>query len=532
LKLYSTSKIDLDNLFNSDQEVNAYLYIKRNGKQQFAIKQVKLNSLRTYLGSCQLIVHKILEHQNLKNTNWLVNLPCTTIDALIGSRKRITSTHLLVELGIIEVNHSYNHSAYFHFKQFSKSYRIEDSYTGDIVTVEGCITLRTPSNPRVNECGVLDRSIHDEGCITLNGYSQLGNTTSNTPIVIHPCYLQYQIRNLSSLRYDKVRAIEFLENNTFKSTELIRSQINEIETLNKISIGKKTGKVFTIINRIKREFRQFVTDDSNNPLHEVDFATSHLNHLIKVIRDDIKSGEYTPMFTVEYFSKEMIDFKQKVLAEDFYMYVLKSFNREFKTTINRDKAKSFVMYWLNSGYQNWKGVKFLRTRFPQITHYIDTVNIRDRRVLGNKLQRSEAFMLNERIINRLAIEHPESTSFTIFDGILIEDKYLVALLEIIKSESTNYLGFEAKVKIKNASMVVVPKTDTIADMSNVKPSTDDGSEFHIDEDEQGYYDFFISRLKESNNEILSQPIKLHSMFKAVMKEFRIGLQNLNNFSSQ
>lgn len=379
-----------------------------------------MSELKVYLAPCLLIIDQILSVQKRLKNKWLVNLHSTRLNQLVGGdRKRITAIHLLHELGLIEINHKYcfNHK----LKKFSKSYKIADKYDGDIVEIEtGCIT---PISHSPQTKGVLNTTL-----------VHLKDKTQGNPQLIHPEFIQYQQNNTEWL-----------------------------------SINDTTNRVFTSINSLPKEDRKHLKDSFGNYLIEVDFSSSHLQHLIKVIRDDIRSGAYQPFHSVEYFSEEVVAFKTAVLGSDFYFDLAKAYRTETNINCDRAKAKRYVMYWLSTSYVNRKFSKWIRNRYSQITNYIDLINssqssgskllfgkkISKRNGLAIRLMQSESYLINNLIISEFATTYPDSICYTVFDGFLLEENYLNVLLQIIDENGKDYLGFDPKYKINiNDSTIV------------------------------------------------------------------------------
>jgi hypothetical protein len=395
----------LNELFKSDQIVNAKLYLKKNKKQYFGIKPVPLNTLSAYLPACQYIIHRILEGQRNRNCCWFVNLP--------SPRQRTTATSILDDLKIIEINHSYNYSANRNKKRFSKSYQISDAYYGDIQQYEGVIHSKG-DHSKVNGDikDVIQYKDYNDNNLLVTG--------SSSPVVLHPPYILYQIKNLESVP----------------------------GIVPKITVGHSTGKVFSPVTRMKKELRKrTLLDDLGKPLTDVDFRSSHLQHLILVISDDLEKGVYVPTMERSSFLEYLNHFKADVLSTDFYQNICDEYLKRFDVVAGRDKAKLFVMYWLNNSQKNWRGVKLLNQMYPEISEYIRTVNGETKNQLSIKLQRSEAYLVNNLVIDRLASEYPESVCYTIFDGFMVEGAYKDVLLDLIREESLKYFGFEARVKV-------------------------------------------------------------------------------------
>ncbi|MFN8313945.1 MAG: hypothetical protein U0289_14155 [Cyclobacteriaceae bacterium] len=79
---------------------------------------------------------------------------------------------------------------------------------------------------------------------------------------------------------------------------------------------------------------------------------------------------------------------------------------------------------------------------------IDGKKERNRKPLSNRLLTSEARLINEIIIGRLAKEFPDSTAYTVFDSILIDEDHVDLLFRIMTEESEKYFGFACQLEMK------------------------------------------------------------------------------------
>lgn len=431
MKLNASTKINFDLIFNTDQTITTKLLVKTSGKQHFKEKTVSLSSLKNYIPACQYIIHRILESQQQTNTDWYVNLPTKGIDKIIGATKRFVAINLLHDLGIIRINHHYNSSGY-QTRKFSKSYLINPLYTGGEIHHIEVHFKGEIHQTDVHNNALSNLETHNKGEIHQGNVHDdilTNHNTSNTPVVSTPIHILYQLKNLC--------------------------RIGDC----KLSVGTKTNRVFTSINRMKKVDRKNLIDDNGKTFAELDFKTSHLQQLIRVLREDIKSGEYVPPFEKKAFYSEIITFKDIVLNSDFYNEFCLAYMNKFHKQIVRDQAKRMVMYWLANSYNNWNGVKLLKELYPMINNYVETVNGLTKNKLSIKLQRSEAYLLNELVFERLAVNHPACIAYGMFDGLLIDQESISIVKSIVLEEGAKYLGFNPVFSIKNQLKeipVVVP----------------------------------------------------------------------------
>jgi hypothetical protein len=419
VQLLSTTKIDLEQTFNSDQPVPVKLYVKTKGKQSFKIKDVPLSSLKdTYLLPCQMVIDQIIRIQSrLHDRNMMVNLTKEKLNDLIGcNRKRLTALFILEHTtGIIEVNHRYKFKT---GSNYSKSYTIAPQYQGDIISIEGAPSYSLQQNKINKVKGAPSYSHHSN--------DKQHHTTTNSGAPVSSASEAYQRRLVRYLTKDKV------------------------------------GRLWSNINQMPKEERARLN------MVDVDFSSSHLQHLIKVMSDDIITGVYVPFLSVDYFNEEANGFKERVLAGDIYTSLANEYSKNTGIPYNRQQVKKNVMWWLTGSYSTRKFIKWLRNRYSQITHYIDYMNsnystgiktcfkkrLPKRNGMVIKLMKSESYLINELIVDALAKDHPDSICYTVFDGILIEPKHVDTLTSIINQKGLEYFKFRPIIKTTGKLEVV------------------------------------------------------------------------------
>jgi len=485
VKLLTTKKIDFDTIFKSDEIINAKLRIKKNGKHRYSIKEVPLSSLVLYEKPCKIFIDQILRKQLSKRNNWYIPIHSKVLDILLGSSKNRTIVEYLLfhVLHIIDINQKANFSGTFK-KKFTRSFIINDEYHDELKEIE--VDGDLPEYSYNKEIGfykvtgvrkVDDTSlgVHTVDSVQLSGVHTDSSTTILSDLGVHtdkstsllstntkPLYasdvctpldmcIQFEINNLSKIEFDTNKAIEYLEANKhllkIRSYNTTKYRIHAVSESKLVKRTLVANKLQSPINQLTKEFRQFITVDGKQ-LVDIDFCNSHLNQLIKLIRDDIKSGGYVPEFSIQYFSQEMIEFKELVLAGDFYNKLQDKYNKEYPhKPIDRKKAKDAVMYWLNNSYHTLHSVQLLKRIYPQITHYLSTVNGSTRNTISIKSQANEAHLVKEvslEFINQI----PDGVCFTMLDGFLVEEQYKEQLIKIIQIKSKEFLGFVNKIKIK------------------------------------------------------------------------------------
>lgn len=414
MKLLTTSKIDLDQLFKSDQQVTFKYFSKGYTKT----KEITLSSVdKSYIHDCQLIIDAILSRQQrLRNFNQYINLNSRTLDQLIKSEKRKKSAMFLLEhgLGIIEVNHKYKFKGGI-VDRFSKSYIVAEPYKGDCIYID--VNSSTEGGLHVDSINIPTR-----GGIA----STLRSNKNTTAPHNDPPFIAYQ-----------------------------RKQVDWL------TVCKTTNRVWTNINQMLKEERLEFAKTNN--LIDIDFRSSHLQHLIKVLRDDLQAGNYTPMFGkdgIQYLNNEVIEFRNAILNRDAYQYLADQYSIDTDKLYTRDQVKSNIMYWITSSFLNRKFIQWIRYKYPQLTHYIDYNNanfssgtktmfgkrLPKRNGMAIKLMKSESYLINEMIIAEFGSQYPDAKCYTIFDGLLVDKKYAGALIKTINKNGIAYLKFDPAIK--------------------------------------------------------------------------------------
>lgn len=499
MKLLKHSKIDLEQLFNSDQAVTLRLRKKKKGKQVYKELSTRLDSLHKYIPYCYYLLNKIVEYQQLLKTSWYVGLSSKHINKEINSDNRYTAIQILIALSVIDENKHYNYTGEYG-KLFPKSYKISSEHISDIVEFEMEVKLCKNKGdvPIINvESGVIGQScihnmdslkcdtfdphseahgkgVFNDQCDTLedNQLSRIQTNNYDEGIATIPLYhTDYQLKNLKNINYDSVAAFELLEyqkanylidlksrKNLVTDYNRIKFQIQKIKDKNVYFSTGKTGRVTSTVNQIDAEYRSFIKDNDGNDLMEIDFKSSHLNHLLRVIEEDITKGAVKESINKKLLISEIKDLKCLIENGDVYNDFCFRHVKRFGTQILRDKAKELVLEnWINCAYENRKLSKWVASIYPTITEYIHTINPeetangkvkRNRKPLSNRLLTSEARLINELIVGRLAKEFPESVAYTVFDSILIDEDHVDHLYRIMIEESEKYFGFLCKLEMK------------------------------------------------------------------------------------
>jgi hypothetical protein len=439
LKLLTTTQIDLEELFKLDHGVTFKSFTKGYTK----IKTLNLSSIdKSYIHDCQLIIDAILSRQQrLRNYNQYINLNSRTLDQLIKSEKRKKSAMFLLEhgLGIIEVNHKYKFKGGI-VDRFSKSYIVAEPYRGD------CIYIDTNTSIKGGLHELNTKNYRKGGIASILLSNNRKHTTASHN---DPPFIDYQ-----------------------------RKQVDWL------TVCKTTNRVWTNINQMPKEDRHEFA--KANGLIDIDFRSSHLQHLVKVLRDDLQSGLYTPLFStggILYLNTEAVELKNAILDGDIYHHLADQYNRETGTLYSRDQVKNNIMYWMTSSFLNRKFIQWIRYKYPHLTHYIDYNNtnfssgtktmfgkrLPKRNGMAIKLMKSESHLINELVVGEFSSQYPDAKCYTIFDGLLVDQQHAGALIEVIDNKGKEYLKFNPAIKhdeVEKQPNVVAPRRQRIEELVN------------------------------------------------------------------
>lgn len=212
------------------------------------------------------------------------------------------------------------------------------------------------------------------------------------------------------------------------------------------SVSDKCGRVFTTVNNIPRILRQYIVDRNNLALKELDFGNFNVLLLHKIFNEYIETHDVN-----DYVKQEFNKFKS-YLKVDFYQRLVEFFN-ENQTAIDRDTAKDIVLHhWINAN-QQCKTLEFniVKAIFPELTNLLQKFKgstYSSYKEFYNRFMRQESKLINEIVYSRIIKEYPDCIVYTIFDGLLVEDRYTEKVQQIMLEEGQRFINYNIRVKIK------------------------------------------------------------------------------------
>ena len=120
------------------------------------------------------------------------------------------------------------------------------------------------------------------------------------------------------------------------------------------------------------------------------------------------------------------------------------------TELNRDQTKDIVLkYWFN-GRPNSRNRyrQYLLKRLPRISNIIDSLKVVKYENFSNFTMSRESELLNDIIYRKFIEIYPQAIMYTIFDSILVEQKYAAQLHSVMLEEGSKYFNLNCIVKAK------------------------------------------------------------------------------------
>lgn len=214
-------------------------------------------------------------------------------------------------------------------------------------------------------------------------------------------------------------------------------------------VSDKCDRVFTTINNIPKILRPYILDKSNHSLKELDYGNFNVMLLYKIFDEYINTHQIDEKVKVEF--AKYISFMQ----DDFYKSIQDYFknNSIIHLEIDRTDAKEIVLkYWINAN-QTCDAIEFqiMDNIFPELTKLLIKLKggtYNTYKEFYNSIMRQESKLINEIIYDRIIKEFPDTIVYGIFDGLLVEEKYVNEVQKIMLEEGKIFIGHEMKVKIK------------------------------------------------------------------------------------
>jgi len=177
-------------------------------------------------------------------------------------------------------------------------------------------------------------------------------------------------------------------------------------------------------------------------------------------------------------------FKQSPFDQDFYSYVLRNELGREPTEEEREVLKKKTMQFLffNKSAARDKGeLVYFRRQFPRI----DTIITQFLNIIGSKrfsylLQRTESYLVLEKVCKEFHNRYPEAPIFTIHDSVLTTPEYSDDLYELMYDTLNSITGIVPGLKMETPDQSVIPSDKSINHVLR-KIEKRSGRITHIDE---------------------------------------------------
>ncbi len=446
--IYTTNRIDWDKIFTSQQLISGLQ--DKNGN----VFEARLCDLGRLRSPSQVIVHLILKKMVMfdqrERIHGYTSLSVKYLNLFMSDRKRRQSLVVLESLGIIKVNEKFNYLGDIG-KRFSKSYKITDEFMGEIVIHKGSTNTKFINRSKWN--------IEDKGTIR----EEEGRKKQiAVPLLNLPEFALFEYSNLQRIvteptedqfYYHADLALEMLDrySTRFRAPARIERDIRLLQNKHfRMSFSSVNNRISTNLTYMKKEFRQFFFDEVNRPFIELDFKSCHLYLLLKVISDAFgEDGNMNNLRSRKLFREELERFKALVLSGSFYNHFLRKNNLD-PVDENYERVKRIIFsQWFNRTRSNSRVYRSVVAEFPLISEFLLNEMEGSGIKITNRLTRIESELINTRIMVRISKEIPSCKVFTLNDGFLAEPRYFGAIVDIMREESIQLLGFELRGSIKD-----------------------------------------------------------------------------------
>lgn len=481
MKFVIPKQLNLEGLILANETIVVRKRITVDGKKITPKEPVvvKSKSLIKHLPYCYYLIDLIINKGFDTKIQYkgYVNLRSELLDKVIPNNTRIFVTNALQVLGVIDVNDSYS------IGEHSKSYRINSRYS---LTELSTIDIEVGSKGRnIGELDIIDSNSN----IDIKGRNIGNNNTCKNPCS-YP-YVSSFLKRVTKVengtkRLRDEKTSELIQNNieySFQQNQIyynLNFDIEELEgdnvlqgitpLLKKIAEGNEelcinvnnsVNKVFTPFTNMSKTYRKYMVCKEGLTMLSIDFKTSHLFHLLKIIIDSNPSNDL--------LLKEVNMVKDLASKGDIYQYVANEFEKKFNKPIDREEAKDlFITRFLYGMYPKQKLSIWIKSLFPLITEFVTSYQ---RKTISRLVQQSESRLLNNFIFKRIANELDDNqiTCFGLFDSITVDQNHFDQVFDIMMEESTGYFGYQVPLTVEDYSVgkdqpVVKPEPILIEDM--------------------------------------------------------------------
>ena len=126
-------------------------------------------------------------------------------------------------------------------------------------------------------------------------------------------------------------------------------------------------------------------------------------------------------------------------------------------SLTRDEVKDIILkYWFNGTLTSRnKHKKKLDRLLPNIAKVLNEIKSDDYRNFSHTTMKMESEIINDIVYRKFIQIHPDAIMYTIFDCILVEQKYSAQLHTMMVEEGSVFFNLNCIVKAKNINNTVL-----------------------------------------------------------------------------
>jgi hypothetical protein len=263
----------------------------------------------------------------------------------------------------------------------------------------------------------------------------------------------HQYQALKDIRLDVIQAR--IHVGTLMSQNLIEKErynscivsINAIENQRiYITRSPKCNRYYTPVTCMPREVRPFIVDKDGNALNELDYSSFNAFAVYKIV--NTWETEFQSNGERLFFEHELSLYRSLLSGGNFYT----DFKHTFLSNepLSRDDVKEVVLRrWFNGKLNSRNRYKkLLDLKLPNITKILNEIKVKDYKGFSHLTMKMESELVNDIVYKQFIDIHPDVIMYTIFDCILVEQKYSAELYSLMLEEGSKYFNLNCFVKAK------------------------------------------------------------------------------------
>lgn len=230
--------------------------------------------------------------------------------------------------------------------------------------------------------------------------------------------------------------------------------INRIE--NKriyITRSLKCHRIFTTVTGMPRDIRQFIQDHEGNSLVELDYSSFNAFAVYKIA--NTQKRDFKSEVEKYYFENELDMYRRLLSSGNFYTDFKDAYLPD--ETLTRDEVKDIILKdWFNGTLTSRnKHKKKLDGKLPNIAKVLNEIKSNNYKNFSHTTMKMESEIVNDIVYRNFIELYPDAIMYTIFDCILVEQKYFAQLNTMMVEEGSKYFNLNCIVKAKGVKDTVL-----------------------------------------------------------------------------